>query len=337
MRQTIIANSICFVFACAAVAALRAQPQNAAPANTPALRLSTTIPLPNVGGRIDHLTFDATTGRLFIAALGNNTVEVVDTVKRAHLRSIPGFHEPQGLAVVPDGRGVVVANGATGTAQMLDGETLQIRWTADIGGDADNVRYDSARKMVFVAFEGGLAAVDPASGGVVRRIAIAGHPESFQLEGAAARVFANLPGASQIIVADRNAMAVRSRWDAGGCRGNYPMALDESSGRLFVGCRRPASLAMIDTASGKTIASTPSVGDTDDLFYDGSRKRVYVIGGEGFIDVFQRGADELKRVDRIATRDGARTGLWVGAQSRLYIAVPARRGQTAEVRVFEAH
>jgi hypothetical protein len=301
------------------------------------LRLTATIPLPNVGGRIDHLGFDAARQRLFVAALGNDTVEVIDTSRNAHLRSLSGFHEPQGVAVLPDLAAVAIANGDTGTLQLVDASTLQTKWTITIGGDADNVRYDAAAKQVFVAYEGGIAIVDPAAGRVARRIQINGHPESFQLESEGARLFANLPGASELVVADRRSAAVVARWKTGACQANYPMALDEASHRLLIGCRRPASLAVFDAIAGKAVGAIPVVGDTDDLFYDSARRRAYVIGGEGFIDVVEREGDSLRRIARLPTRDGARTGTWVADQGRLYLAVPARRGQAAEVRIFEAN
>ena len=300
----------------------------------PDLKLMATIPLPNVSGRIDHLAFDAAHQRLFVAALGNDTVEVLDVSRSAHVRSLKGFHEPQGIAVLPDLGAVAIANGGTGTLQLLDASTLQTRWTIDIGGDADNVRYDVAAKRVFVAYQGGIAIVEPAAGRVAQRIQINGHPESFQLESQGSRLFANLPEASELVVADRRSAAVVTRWKTGACQANYPMALDESSHRLFVGCRRPASLALFDTSDGKPLGSVPVVGDTDDLFYDATRQRLYVIGGEGFIDIVQRESDSLHRVGRLPTRDGARTGTWIGEQRRLHVAVPARRGQPAEIRVF---
>jgi len=307
-----------------------ATPQAQAP-----LRPVATIPLPKVSGRIDHLAFDAKRQRLFVAALGNDTLEVIDTAKGVHLRSVPGFHEPQGLAVIADLNAVAVANGATGTLQLVDAESLQTRWTVHVGGDADNVRYDAAAKRVYVAAEGGLFALDPASGRALQRMPIAGHPESFQLEAKGTRVFANLPGATQVIVGDRGTMAVLARWPTHGCGRNYPMALDEPTSRLFIGCRSPASLSEIDAASGNAVASVPTVGDTDDLFYDAARRRLYVIGGEGFVDIVERNGDTLRRVAQVATRDGARTGLWVADQNRLYVAAPARGTQPAEVRVFE--
>jgi DNA-binding beta-propeller fold protein YncE len=295
-----------------------------------------TIPLPKVAGRIDHLAFDAARQHLFVAALGNNTVEVVDVAKNQHLQSLPGFHEPQGIAVVADLNGVAIANGESGTLQMIDAQSFKMKWTTSIAGDADNVRYDATAKRLYVAAEGGLYAIDPSSGKKMGRLAIEGHPESFQIESAGTRVFANLPGllSAQIIAADRKSMNVSGHWSPG-CSGNYPMALDESTSRLFVGCRRPSRLAVIDSRSGKVIGSTETVGDTDDLFYDAPRQRIYVIGGEGFVDVLQRRSDSLERLARVPTRSGARTGLWVPQLNRLFVAVPARSGERSEIRIFE--
>lgn len=301
-----------------------------------ALRQVQVITLPKVEGRIDHLAFDSDRQRLFVAALGNDTVEVVDTAKGAHLRSLSGFHEPQGIAVVSDAATVAVANGDSGALTLIDATTLETRATIPIGGDADNVRYDPARHRVFVAAVGGIFGVDAKAGTVAQKIAINGHPESFQLDPGGPALFANVPGASQIVTADRTTGMVSARWSTATCGANYPMALDRTTSRLFVGCRRPASVAVFDTASGKPLASFASVGDTDDLFYDADRQRVYVIGGEGAVDVFARVGDGLRRLARVPTRDGARTGLWVASERRLYVAAPARGGQPAAIYVFEA-
>src|SRR6266480_1962627 len=172
------------------------------------LVLKSVIPLPNVEGRIDHLAFDAVRGRLYVAALGNNSVEVTDTVSGTHVMTLPGFHEPQGIVVIPDinivnaVNSIAIANGNSGTLQVIDALSYQARRTVSIGDDADNLRYDPAAQRLYVAYEGGIAVVDPASGQVVQRIAISGHPESFQLERDGSRVFINLPDSAQIIVAD---------------------------------------------------------------------------------------------------------------------------------------
>jgi DNA-binding beta-propeller fold protein YncE len=265
-------------------------------------------------------------------------VEVLDPERNAHVRSLPGFHEPQGIAIAPDFGAVAVANGDTGTLQLLDAQTYETRWTVEVGDDADNVRYDAAAKQLYVAAVGGVYRVDPQTGRTAGKIEIDGHPESFQLETGGKRVFANLPGlaSSQVVVGDRERGAVVARWSSLGCRSNYPMALNEAAMRVLIGCRMPARLVMLDGGSGGMIASVDIVGDTDDLFFDAARQRVYVIGGEGFVDVMQQRPDMIERVARVATRAGARTGLWVSATNRLYVAVPARDAQGAEIHVFEA-
>ena len=303
----------------------------------PGLSFVKTIELPAVEGRIDHLAFDLERGRLFLAALGNNSVEVLDTQAGTHLRHLAGYQEPQGIALVPDLHAVVVANGQGSGAQMIDANDYHVLRTIALGDDADNVRYDAAAKRVYVGYGGGaLAAIDPADGRVVGRVALAGHPESFQLETSGPRLYVNVPSANHIAVLDRQALRVVATWPVSAAKANYPMALDEEGKRLFIGCRRPAVVLVYDTASGQQVASFPVVGDTDDLFYDAARRRLYVTGGDGFVDVFSADPGRYDRLAHIATAAGARTSLFVKQQSRLYVAVPHRGSQRASVQVFDA-
>jgi DNA-binding beta-propeller fold protein YncE len=140
-------------------------------------------------------------------------------------------------------------------------------------------------------------------------------------------------------VAPAKAVSIASPWPVAGAKANYPMALDEANHRLFIiGCRRPAKMLIFDTATGKEVGSFGIVGDTDDLFYDVARKRLYVSGGEGFIDVFQSSeANNFARVAHIATAAGARTSLFVPDLNRLFLAVPHRGSQRAEIRVYDVH
>jgi hypothetical protein len=114
------------------------------------------------------------------------------------------------------------------------------------------------------------------------------------------------------------------------------MALDEANKRLFVGCRLPARLVVLDTTSGRIVTSLPTVGDTDDIFYDPGRHLVFVIGGEGAVEILREyDPDHYKPVQRITTAPGARTGLFVPGFNRLFVAVPYRGLQSARVLVYE--
>ena len=296
------------------------------------------IGLPRVDGRIDHLAFDAAAGRLYVAALGNDTVEVIDVHAGQHLRSLRGFHEPQGIAVAREAKQVVVANGQGDGLQLLSADDFELKATVRLGDDSDNVRYDATAKRIYVGYGGGaIAAIDPTNGQLLGRAAVAGHPESFQLERSGHRIFVNVPTAQQIVVIDRTLMKVTATWAVTTAAANFPMALDEASHRLFVGCRRPAKVLVFDTNTGRQVTSFDIVGDTDDLFWDATRSRLYVSGGEGYLDAIQdQGGNRFLRTAHMATAAGARTSLFVAEASRLYLAVPHRGSQKAEVRVFEA-
>jgi len=296
------------------------------------------IELPRVEGRIDHLAFDPAEQRLFVAALGNNSVEVIDLKASKHLRSLPGFHEPQGIAVVPDAKLVAVANGQGDGVQLVD-NNYQMAQSVRLGDDSDNVRYDAAGRRVYVGYgSGALAAISTADAKPVGEAKLAGHPESFQLERSGSRIFVNVPTANQIAVVDRASMKVVAAWPVSTAKANFPMALDEANHRLVVGCRRPAKALVYDTTTGKEVGAFDIVGDTDDLFYDATRKRVYVSGGEGFVDVFQNAeANRFTRIARVPTAAGARTALFVPELNRLFLAVPHRGAQRAEIRIYEVH
>ena len=161
------------------------------------------------------------------------------------------------------------------------------------------------------------------------------HPESFQLEKTGTRVFVNVPDHQEVEVADLAKGTVLARWPVVGCTTNFPMALDEAHHRLFVGCRIPARLAVFDTETGKIVASPTIVEHTDDLFFDASKGRIYILG-EGFIEAWQeKDPDHYERIGRYATPGDARTGLFVPELGELFEAVPHHGQQGAEILVYQ--
>jgi hypothetical protein len=295
-----------------------------------------TIPLPDVEGRIDHLAVDLQGQRLFVAALGNNTLEVLDLTAGTRLHTITGLHEPQGVVFLPESNTLVVTNGHTGTCELFDGTTFQHRSTITLASDADNIRYDVATHTLYVGYgAGALGLIDATRAQRRGDIPLQGHPEAFQLEQAGPRIFVNVPSAHHIAVVDRAARAVITTWPLQDAEANFPMALDETHHRLFVGVRTPPLLLVLDTASGKEMARVPTVGDVDDLFYDAPHRRLYIAGGAGLLSmVAQEDADHYTPVATIPTASGARTALWVPELRRLYLAVPHRGTQGAEIRVY---
>jgi len=305
--------------------------------DTAPLRQVQTIPLPGVEGRIDHLALDPKRGRLFVAALGNDTVEVLDLKAGKRVATLTGLREPQGVAVDPQTGRVIVANGRDGAVRLFDAATLRPLQTIPLGDDADNVRLDPTGNKAYVGFgEGALAVLDAGSGSLSYLIPLAGHPESFQLEAAGPHAFVNVPGRGHIAVVDRKAGKVVTTWPVTGAAANFPMALDEANHRLFIGCRNPACLLIFDTGSGRQVARVEIGGDTDDLLWDATRRQIYASCGAGFLDVVrQENTDQYRRVAHLPTAAGARTSLFAPESSRLYLAIPHRGAQQrAEIRVY---
>lgn len=293
------------------------------------------IPLAGVERRIDHFAVDPAGNRLFVAALGNGTLEVLDVAGGRRITSLPGLKEPQGVAYLPSFHRIVVAMRGGGVAAFDDRDYQPITTMPGMS-DADNLRVDATAGQLYVGYgEGALGVIDPAAMKRIADIPLPGHPESFRLEETGPRIFVNVPHTREILVVDRAQRSVVSRVPLGNLTNNYPMSLDEGGHRLFVAVRQPARLLVFDTVSTKQLAMVPCVGDSDDLFYDARRDRVYVIGGEGFVDTFDASpSGKYVRIGRIATRVGARTGLWSPELDRLFVAWPLRDGHPAEIHAL---
>ena len=160
------------------------------------LKLKQTIPLSGVEGRIDHFGFDAAGERLFVCALGNNTVEVLDLHKGQRIQSITGLRAPQGIAYIPELDRIFVANDKGGICKIYDGKSFQPVGELNFKDDADNIRYDEATKKIYVDFgSGGIAIVSAPDGKQIGSIKLSAHPEAFALEKQGKRIFVNVPDA----------------------------------------------------------------------------------------------------------------------------------------------
>jgi DNA-binding beta-propeller fold protein YncE len=308
----------------------------AAYAQEKALRLEQTIPLPGVEGRIDHLALDPSGDRLFVCALGNNTVEVLDLRKGERVRSITGLGTPQGIIYIPELDRLFVANDKSGIFKIYDGKSFQQIGELNFEDDADNVRYDSATRKIYVGFgNGGIAVVNAPDGKQIGSIKLSAHPEAFELEKNGNRIFVNVPNSRAVAVIDREKGEVVTTWKTDLAFGNFPMALDDANHRLFIGCRLPPKLVVLNTETGEVVAKLDISGDPDDVFHDSKRHHIYAICGAGKIDVIgQTDPNAYKVSTKVDTADGARTGLFVSERDILFVAVPHRGSQQAEIRVY---
>ena len=303
-------------------------------ADTAPLQLEAKISLGDVRGRIDHLAVDLKRQRLFVAELGNDSVGVVDLAGRSLLRTITGLSEPQGVGYEPSTDTLYVANARDGSVRLYQANDYKATGRIELGSDADNIRIDTAAKLVVVGYgDGGLAFLDPSTRAKVQSVPLKAHPESFQIDPDTGRIFINLPDARAVAVVERGSGKQLANWplDKGG---NFAMAIDRDRSRVLLVYRSPAELAAFST-DGRAIATAETCGDADDLFVDAKRGRVYVTCGGGYVDVFGVDGAAYRRIARLPTAMSARTSLFVPEMDRLLVAVRASSAGPAAIWVFK--
>lgn len=300
------------------------------------LVLQKEIAMPGVVGRIDHIDVDVKNKIAYVAALGNNTLEIVDLQKGKIIHQISGLDEPQGVAYIPRQHEIFVANGGNGKCYFFNAFTFQKTATIDLGSDADDVRYDSASAEIYVGYgSGGLAVIDARTHRQIGKVPLPAHPESFQLDPGSGRLFVNVPDAHMIAVINADPLVLMNRWHRSDASANFPMALDLLHQRVLVGYRSPAMLE-INSENGHVLNTYKMVNDADDLYYDPQKQRIYVSGGGGYINIFQReDSDNYLKIANIPTRQGARTSYFVPSLQLLIVAARATTGKKAALMMYK--
>src|SRR6266404_3250611 len=223
------------------------------------LKLIQKIPMPNVQGRLDHFGVDVKSGRLFVAALGDNqnTVEVIDLRSGKWVSSIPGQSKPQGLFYSPNFKKLFVANGTDGTCKIFAGDTFKLIDNLPIGTDADHVGYDPATKYLYVGFgdakSGGLAIIDTRNNKHIGDIKTDARPGGIKIEKKSSQTFVTLTGATHLGVLNLKIREQVAAWETG-VAGHVALPVGEGHHRLFDDAREPATVIILDTESGKEIS-----------------------------------------------------------------------------------
>jgi hypothetical protein len=298
------------------------------------LPLQRTIEMPHVRGRIDHMDANVKEGMVYVAALGNNTLEVADIHNGRLVHEITGLHEPQGVGYIPRQHEILVANGGNGACDFFSADGYKKRATIQLGSDADDVRVDPVNNLIFVGYgDGGIAVMDAARHQLLYRIPLPAHPEGFQLDGPWHQLFVNIPDAHEIAVIDLQKQQVISHWktDAGA---NFPMAIDTVNQRVFIGYRHPAQISVLDAHSGKVMTHFPAVGDMDDLYFDAASHQLLVSGGQGAIEVYQEQDHHFIKMVHVAVRSGARTSLYLPSR-RWFVLAERATSKEADLLVYK--
>jgi len=315
---------------------------SASPDNSNPLIFERTITLSGVTGKFDHFAMDGVGNRLFAAATGNQTVEVIDLATGKSVQSISGFGKPHGLAWVSETGRLFVADGSKGKLDVLEGSPLRVTKSIALSEDADDMVYDSAGPVLYVGHGGtdalnpaSIAVIDAVTLAVVKTIPVAAHPEALDIDTVHDRIFANISDKGEVAVIDGRKQAIADKWTLADEKGNTPMAYDAADNVLLIGCRAPAKLIALDATSGKELGTAAADTGADDLFYEAHTHHAYLITGAGVVDTYTVMHDgSLQSLTPTRTAAGAKTGLLVPSQSALYVGIPVP-GDSGQIRVYK--
>lgn len=301
------------------------------------LNLLQTIPLPHVKGGFDLMAVDLAGKRLFLNAEDNNTTEVIDLAAGKLAHTITDLTEPKWVVYRPELHRLYIANG-NGNVRVLDSDSFATQRTIEFKEKANNLRFDAKTGELFVGVGrkfGAIGVIDTRKDVITAEIPLASFPKQFEVEGNL--IYVNVPEANHVAVVDRKKKMVVATWAVTAAKGNIPMGFDRARHRLFIGCEL-GKLSVLDSTNGKQVAVLDIAPEPDGVHYDARQQLIYISCGDGSLDVVRQiDANSYEFVVRVPTAKGAATSLFVPELNQLFLAVPQRNGQTAELRVYSVN
>jgi len=313
--------------------------------NPPPLKQVQELQFPDsVKGRLDHLGLDAGGKRLFVVAEEAHQVLVFDLNSGKFIRSIAVDH-PHAVLYRSDLDRIYITDEGKGGVNIYDGKTYKLLKFVQLKVDTDSIGYDSATHDLYVVNGGDnahetftmLSVVDTTGGRKIADIKIDGDTlEAMALEKSGNKLYLDNPAKNTVDVIDRKTNRVVAAWPVKLGKGNSTMALDETSHRLFVGCRS-GHVVIFDTQSGKELQALAIGPRSDDLAFDPESKRLYsTSGGTGQVDVYKQiDADHYQLLGKVVSGSGAKTGLLAKELDRFFVSVPAQGTSSGKVVVYQ--
>ncbi|MFC3651390.1 hypothetical protein ACFONN_07555 [Dyella humi] len=303
---------------------------------------------PQYSGDFDHFGVDTKRNKLLLAAEDHGTLEVFNLDTGAHEQTLTTFSTPHAILYLPEKDRLIVTDSGKGGTRVLDAATYKVLGYIDLAPGADSMAYDKATNLLYIVSGGKdvdmkecyLNEVDPYSGKVYRKLRFdSDHVEAVRVEEHGNRLFVNVADKNRVDVVDKKTLQVIAHWPLTGAQTNLSMGLDEADHRLFVGTRNPSKLIVLDTDTGKSVASLDAPATSDGLFYDNVHKRIYIPGGDGYLGVFQQNdADHYTELARVASAKGAKSGMLWKPLDRIYLASsPGDNNKGGEILWFALH
>lgn len=276
----------------------------------------------HVGGEggWDYVTIDAPNHRLFVTRTTHTLAIDVDTGKI--LGDIPGQKVSHGVAIVPKvGRGFIT-DGGNGVIVIFDLKTYAVLGQIQAMPDADGIIYDAKMDRVLaVSGDGGALMtfrpdIDPKNGKMDPPIDLGGKPEFLAADGTG-KVYVNLEDKALVAEVDLNSRKVLARWPVAPAAHPVGMAMDTKTHRLFIGCRNPQKLVVMNTADGQVEASLPIGAGVDATAFHNGQAFASCRDGSLTVAGEKGGKWDVEQV--VKTEDGARTMGLDPANDRIYL------------------
>lgn len=313
---------------------------------TATLKLVQTVPMPGYTGDFGHFAVDLERGRLLLAGEDQGTLEVFDLKTMKHLESVKGFETPHRVLVRPGKSTLLLANSGPGMSEIVDATTYAIKGRVPLVPGAGSIGYDAARNWVYLVTGGKdvnmatseVEKIDADTGKELGAIVTqSNHTKAMALEQQGSRVFVNLEDKSTVEVIDGKSMKELANWPVKLSQQNIAISFDENAHRLYLACRQPSAMVSMNSDTGEPIASLPGPGKSDDLPFDPAAHRLYMLGAEGFISVYDvSNPDKPVLVRNVPSEPGAKTGIFSPEEHRLYVAVsPGETKALGKVLVYE--
>lgn len=294
------------LFSAALVSSSSAQSAPGASANT-SYRVSQTFHVGGDGGW-DYLTVDSEHKLLYVPRSTHTMVLDASTGKT--VADIPGQKRNHGVAIVPGaGRGFIT-DGQDASVTVFDLKTYAVLGKVKAAEDADGIIYDPfGGKVLTVCGDAGVLIpispnVDPSSGKADPPVELGGKPEFLAADGKG-KAYINLVDKDQVAVVDTKSMKILAHWSTGPGGSPVGMSMDPDHNRLFIGCRRPQKLIVMNAKDGTVLADLPIGSGVDATKFDGD---IFASCRDGTLTVARETAEnKYEVVQTVKTPEGART------------------------------
>jgi DNA-binding beta-propeller fold protein YncE len=313
---------------------------------TAPLRLVKTVTLPGYTGDFDHLAIDRQRGRILVAAEDHATLEIFDLKTGNHLKTISGFGAPHTILIRPNSPNILVTDSGNEMTAVLDAETYAKKGSVKLIPGADSAGYDAVANIWYIVTGGKdvdmktaeIEAINPDTGQKLGQITFNdNHVEAMALEKSGDRLFINLAQTNKLAVVNRKTMTEIAEWPVPPAKGNAMVAFDEGAKRLYVVCRDPGMVVVMDSDTGAVVSTASAPLRADDVMMDIATHRLYVPGGEGYIGVYDTShPDQIQQIAKVTTAPGAKTGLLLpDLKKMLLVASPGDTKNVAKIMTYK--